>query len=68
MNKYLSIFFSFVIINLSAQKEDYNWVFGSINIDDYSSELNTWDEQAIPTVFTFNTDPPSFYQDTSIYN
>lgn len=52
--------------NLYSQKEDYNWVFGSINVKDYNSELNTWGDEAVPTVFTFNTDPPSFYQDTNI--
>ena len=50
-----------------SQKEDYNWVFGSISIVDYdNSETNPWGESAIPTIFTFNTDPPSFFQSKEI--
>ncbi len=60
------IFFLGLTSLLSAQKEDYNWIFGSINVVDYSSDFNTWEDQAIPTHFTFNTDPPSFFQDTRI--
>ena len=54
------------VVTVSAQKEDYNWIFGSINIADYDGPTNIWGDQAIPTHFTFNTDPPSFVQDTNI--
>ena len=49
-----------------SQKEDYNWVFGFASQTEYCSPNNEWGESAIPTVFTFNTDPPSFYQSKEI--
>ena len=60
------ILFCLLPLLCSAQKEDYNWVFGSINIVDYDNPASTWGEGAIPTIFTFNTDPPSFFQSREI--
>ncbi len=47
-----------------AQKQDYNWVFGWSNILDF--ENSSWGESAIPTIFSFTTDPPMFYQSRSV--
>jgi len=59
----------FIFVNISqltAQKEDYNWIIGNINIADYCSPNNAWGEAAIPTILTFNTDPPSWSQNKDI--
>lgn len=66
MKKYLLLVGLNLPLLLSAQKEDYNWVFGSINIVDYDNPDSEWGEGAIPTIFTFNTDPPSFFQSREI--
>ncbi len=67
MNSFRLLFLLLVLpLVVEAQKEDYNWVFGAINIVDYDNPDSEWGEGAIPTILTFNTDPPSFFQSREI--
>ena len=66
-----TLFFLLFPILLLCQKEDYNWIFNFTDIRHCSNapDINPLlpVEGFCPTVFSFHTDPPTYYQDENIY-